>query len=137
MNFIMPLAGGVLIGLAVTVMLLFNGRITGISGIVNGVLERHQNKNLWRWLFIAGLIFGGLILKIFLPQSFDMRLEGPVYLPVIGGFLVGFGSRYAGGCTSGHAISGLSDLQLPSLIAVIGFFIGGLAMTYFILPIIF
>ena len=53
---------------------------------------------------------------------------------VIGGFLVGFGTRYAGGCTSGHAISGLSNLQLPSLIAVIGFFIGGLIMTHFILP---
>lgn len=55
----------------------------------------------------------------------------------LGGLLVGFGARYAGGCTSGHAISGLSDLQLPSLIAVIGFFIGGLIMTYFILPLIF
>lgn len=54
----------------------------------------------------------------------------------IGGIFVGFGARYAGGCTSGHAISGLSNLQLPSLIAVIGFFIGGLAMTYFILPFI-
>ena len=54
-----------------------------------------------------------------------------------GGVMVGFGSRYAGGCTSGHAISGLSDLQLPSLIAVIGFFIGGLVMTFFILPLIF
>lgn len=54
-----------------------------------------------------------------------------------GGFLVGFGARYAGGCTSGHAISGLSNLQWPSLIAVIGFFIGGLAMTYFILPLLF
>jgi uncharacterized membrane protein YedE/YeeE len=54
-----------------------------------------------------------------------------------GGFLVGFGARYAGGCTSGHAISGLSDLQLPSLIAVIGFFIGGLAMTFLFLPLIF
>ena len=56
---------------------------------------------------------------------------------VIAGFLVGFGTRYAGGCTSGHAISGLSNLQLPSLIAVIGFFIGGLIMTHFILPILF
>lgn len=55
----------------------------------------------------------------------------------IGGLLVGFGSRYAGGCTSGHAISGLSDLQLPSLFAVIGFFIGGLAMTHLIFPLIF
>lgn len=55
----------------------------------------------------------------------------------LGGLMVGFGSRYAGGCTSGHAISGLSDLQVPSLIAVIGFFIGGLVMTFFILPLIF
>ncbi len=55
----------------------------------------------------------------------------------MGGLMVGFGSRYAGGCTSGHAISGLSDLQVPSLIAVVGFFIGGLAMTFFILPLIF
>jgi uncharacterized membrane protein YedE/YeeE len=54
----------------------------------------------------------------------------------IGGLMVGFGSRYAGGCTSGHAISGLSDLQLPSLIAVIGFFIGGLLMTFMLLPLI-
>ena len=56
---------------------------------------------------------------------------------VAGGFLIGFGSRYAGGCTSGHAISGLSNLQLPSLIAVIGFFIGGLITTFLLLPLIF
>lgn len=62
-----------------------------------------------------------------------LTLRGFIML-VGGGFLVGFGARYAGGCTSGHAISGLSNLQLPSLIAVIGFFIGGLVMTYFILP---
>ena len=58
-------------------------------------------------------------------------------LLIIGGFLVGFGTRYAGGCTSGHAISGLSNLQLPSLIAVIGFFIGGLSMIHLIFPLIF
>ncbi|MBM1106288.1 YeeE/YedE family protein [Aurantibacter crassamenti] len=56
---------------------------------------------------------------------------------IVAGFLVGFGTRYAGGCTSGHAITGLSNLQLPSLIAVIGFFIGGLLMTHFLLPLIF
>lgn len=56
---------------------------------------------------------------------------------IVAGFMVGFGTRYAGGCTSGHAITGLSNLQLPSLIAVIGFFIGGLLMTHFILPLIF
>lgn len=62
-----------------------------------------------------------------------LTLRGFIML-VGGGFLVGFGARYAGGCTSGHAISGLSNLQLPSLITVIGFFVGGLIMTYFILP---
>ena len=74
----------------------------------------------------------------FLPDelfSFEalLTVRGGIMM-VLGGFLVGFGARYAGGCTSGHAISGLSNLQLPSLIAVIGFFIGGLMMTYFILP---
>ena len=59
-----------------------------------------------------------------------------VVMILVGGFLVGFGARYAGGCTSGHAISGLADLQLPSLIAVMGFFAGGLLATYFILPIL-
>jgi len=67
------------------------------------------------------------------------RLGTPVgwILVIVGGFLVGFGTRYANGCTSGHAISGLSNLQLPSLIAVVGFFAGGLVMTWWILPIIF
>lgn len=65
-----------------------------------------------------------------------LTLKGFVVLAV-GGFLVGFGTRYAGGCTSGHAISGLSNLQLPSLVAVIGFFIGGLIMTHFLFPFIY
>ncbi len=65
-----------------------------------------------------------------------LNLKG-ISILVIAGFLVGFGTRYAGGCTSGHAISGLSNLQKPSLVAVIGFFIGGLIMTHFILPLIF
>lgn len=74
------------------------------------------------------------------PEIFSVEsLSNPkmIFILVIGGFLVGFGARYAGGCTSGHAISGLSNLQLPSLIAVIGFFIGGLVMVHFIYPLIF
>ena len=70
--------------------------------------------------------------QIFSWEGF-MTVRGFIMM-VVGGFLIGFGARYAGGCTSGHAITGLSNLQLPSLIAVIGFFIGGLIMTYFILP---
>jgi len=76
----------------------------------------------------------------FLPHdlfSFEMlgTLKGVVVM-VLGGFLIGFGTRYAGGCTSGHAITGLSNLQLPSLVAVIGFFIGGLLTTFVLLPLI-
>ncbi|NNC69758.1 MAG: YeeE/YedE family protein, partial [Flavobacteriaceae bacterium] len=70
--------------------------------------------------------------------SLDVLLEAKTFLILaIGGLLVGFGTRYAGGCTSGHAISGLSNLQLPSLIAVIGFFIGGLFMIHILFPLIF
>lgn len=79
--------------------------------------------------------------KTYLPtELFDMNALTDVkslILLSVGGLLVGFGTRYAGGCTSGHAISGLSNLQLPSLIAVIGFFIGGLIMIHFIFPLIF
>jgi uncharacterized membrane protein YedE/YeeE len=69
----------------------------------------------------------------------NLAFQSPkmIFILIIGGFLIGFGSRYAGGCTSGHAIQGLSNLQLPSLKAVIGFFIGGLLMAHFIFPLIF
>lgn len=77
--------------------------------------------------YLPGEIFGIEKLK---------SVSGMIIL-LLGGFFVGFGARYAGGCTSGHAISGLSNLQLPSLIAVVGFFIGGLVMVHFILPLIF
>ncbi len=90
-----------------------------------------------------------------LSQDYGIESAGEAYLPpelfaseqladpfvlailILGGFMVGFGARYAGGCTSGHAISGLSNLQLPSLIAVIGFFIGGLVMIHLLFPLIF
>jgi uncharacterized membrane protein YedE/YeeE len=75
--------------------------------------------------------------RAFLPEElFNFSSPFNISLLVIGGFLVGFGSRYAGGCTSGHAISGLANLQLPSLIAVIGFFIGGLIITWIVFPLI-
>ncbi|NJB82536.1 YeeE/YedE family protein [Wenyingzhuangia aestuarii] len=74
----------------------------------------------------------------FLPtELFETFTLKSIVILIVGGFLVGFGARYAGGCTSGHAISGLSNLQLPSLIAVIGFFIGGLVMIHLLFPLIF
>ncbi len=96
------------------------------------------SENTIQWLQQYGFNDGG---RAYLPeQLFSIEaLSNPksLILIAVGGFLVGFGSRYAGGCTSGHAISGLSDLQLPSLIAVIGFFAGGLLMVHFIYPLIF
>ena len=77
--------------------------------------------------------FAGLVPDDLLSWGALLTLKGFIAL-VVGGFLVGFGSAWAGGCTSGHAVSGLADLQLPSLIAVIGFFAGGLAATYWVLP---
>lgn len=77
--------------------------------------------------YLPGLLFSNQVFS-------DPKM---LLLLVLGGFMVGFGARYAGGCTSGHAISGLSNLQLPSLIAVIGFFIGGLTMVHLIFPLIF
>jgi uncharacterized membrane protein YedE/YeeE len=80
--------------------------------------------------------FSGLAPRQIFAWSALLTLKGFVSV-VVGGFLVGFGTAYAGGCTSGHAISGLADLQLPSLIAVLGFFAGGLIATFFILPLLF
>ena len=77
----------------------------------------------------------GLVPAQFISWEGLMTLPGAIMI-IGGGLLVGFGARYAGGCTSGHAISGLSDLQLPSLVAVIGFFVGGLIVTFLLLPIL-
>ena len=79
----------------------------------------------------------GKLLPDFLFGSDALQSPKMIAILIIGGILIGFGSRYAGGCTSGHAISGLSNFQLPSLKAVIGFFIGGLIMSHFVLPLLF
>ncbi len=88
-------------------------------------------------LGIEGLAYNAVpLVPEFYAWESLFTLKG-IFIIVGGGFMIGFGARYAGGCTSGHAISGLSELQLPSLVAVIGFFIGGLIMTYLIFPLIF
>ncbi len=88
-------------------------------------------------LEVLGIPFDGRVAPVELFKWESLLTYKGFLVIVVGGFLVGFGARWAGGCTSGHAISGLSNLQLPSLIAVIGFFIGGLVMTFLIFPLIF
>ena len=112
------LLGGALIGLSATLLLAFNGRIAGISGIVNGAV---QGNEVWRWLFLVGMLLGGLLYEYGLAAQ---PTPGPVLTPgamLFGGFLVGFGTRLGNGCTSGHGVCGLGRLSLRSLIAVLTF----------------
>jgi uncharacterized membrane protein YedE/YeeE len=111
--------------------ILAGGCLASHWGAVQTVAISEQTK-----LALAGLglhDFSGLAPRELFSWSALLSLRGFVSV-VVGGFLVGFGTAYAGGCTSGHAISGLADLQLPSLIAVVGFFAGGLIATHFLLP---
>ena len=118
---ILPLLGGALIGTAVTVMLLLNGRVTGISGIVNGLLTVQKDDMSWRWAFVGGLLVGGLLLFRIHPGFFE-NVSGRSLLTVaIGGVLVGFGTVMGGGCTSGHGVCGISRFSIRSITATLVF----------------
>ncbi len=129
---ISALAGGTLIGISVTVLLLFNGRIAGISGILNGLFFAPKNDRLWRLLFLVGLFLGALLFNIGLPDFNVPRQNYPLPLLIIGGFLVGFGARLANGCISGHGVCGLANLSLRSLVATCAFMVTGMLTVYII-----
>src|ERR1043166_9122753 len=95
------LIGGVLIGLAASALLLLNGRVLGITGIVSGLLGPDAR---WRALFVAGLLAGGAAVALAAPEQFASTVHQPVAVLVIGGLLVGYGTRLANGCTSGHGV---------------------------------
>lgn len=125
---LMAAIGGILIGLASVALLLFNGRIAGISGITGGMLLRPQGDTLWRALFFGGLILGGLVLTLVYPDAFPSAGEGPARsygALVVAGLLVGFGTRMGSGCTSGHGICGLSRFSPRSLVATGSFMFAG------------
>lgn len=124
------LVGGVLIGLSVVLLLLFNGRIAGISGIMNGGLFADKTDKIWRWLFLLGLIIGALIFQLFFPDFNIPRTHYPLGLLIAGGFLVGFGARLANGCVSGHGICGISLLSKNSIIATMVFMLFGMLTVY-------
>lgn len=125
-------AGGMLIGISVSLLLLMNGRIAGISGILNGALYARKTERLWRLVFLLGLILGGLIFQLYMPNVNVPRLNYPVALLVIGGFLVGFGTRMANGCTSGHGVCGLARFSVRSLTASITFIASGMLAVFFV-----
>ncbi len=125
------LIGGTLIGVSATLLLAFNGRIAGISGIVNGAL-RWGEEGIWRGLFLLGLILGGVIYEFGLAAQPTPQYEFAPGLMIAAGFLVGFGTRLGNGCTSGHGVCGLGRLSFRSLVAVITF-LGTGFVTVFLL----
>lgn len=114
------LLGGALIGLAAAVLFLGIGRISGISGIVGGLFQASGRADAWRWLFLAGLLVAPWLYVLVKPFPEIEMVASPLLL-IIAGLLVGFGTRYGAGCTSGHGVCGLSRLSLRSLAATLSF----------------
>lgn len=115
------LAGGALIGCAAAVLLVCNGRIAGVSGILNGIYTNTSFERGWRILFLLGLIGAAAVTFRFFPHSLPHRPAFSRIALIVAGLLVGFGTRMGDGCTSGHGVCGLGRLSLRSFIAVIVF----------------
>jgi uncharacterized membrane protein YedE/YeeE len=124
--------GGALIGLAAALLLALNGRIAGISGIVGGLLPPRAGDMGWRLLFVAGLALGALVVRVFTGEPLAAPAGTSSFMLVLGGLLVGFGSRLGSGCTSGHGICGLARFSPRSMVAV-ATFMGSAMITVFVL----
>jgi len=123
------LAGGVLIGLAAGMFVLFNGRIAGVSGILGGLLRPKSGDIGWRLAFVIGLIAAPVAYQLFaaLPAN---RIETGDVMLVLAGLLVGVGTRYGAGCTSGHGVCGLSRFSVRSLVATLTFMAAGFVTVF-------
>ena len=117
--------GGILIGLAVVVFFLFNGRLVGISGIAANALTEKNNRfdNI---LFLLGLVIGPILYSLFNKNEINITISNSYILLIFAGLLVGIGTRISGGCTSGHGISGIGRFSLRSIVATITFMIVGI-----------
>lgn len=120
------LAGGAMIGLSASILLLANGRIAGVTGIVAGVLGPRPGDFAWRALFLAGLVVGGLVARAAFGAVFSSA-GTTVNVALVAGLLVGVGTRLANGCTSGHGVCGVSRLSPRSLVATLTFIAAGAA----------
>lgn len=125
------LIGGLLIGLAATLLLYFNGRIAGISGIVGGLLRPTKGDIGWRAAFISGLMISSFVYMIANPLPVP-TVDADITTLIIAGLMVGFGTRYGSGCTSGHGICGLSRGSLRSFVATVSFIGAGVLTVYFV-----
>jgi uncharacterized membrane protein YedE/YeeE len=121
--------GGSLIGLAVAIFFVFNGRLIGVSGIASNFLTSKDNR-FDNFLFLVGLIIGPIVYKIFSQQEINILISNSFYLLAIAGLLVGVGTRIGGGCTSGHGISGIGRFSLRSIVATATFMIVAILTFY-------
>lgn len=119
--FLAPLAGGVLIGLASASVLLFEGRIAGISGMMGGLVSRDARDRSFPALFLGGLVIGGLVASLLWPHAFGAPMLRAPLLAVGGGLAVGLGTQLGGGCTSGHGVCGIGRLSKRSIVATVTF----------------
>jgi len=117
------LIGGVLIGLSSAMFLWLNGRIAGISGIAAGALTLHTSESSWRFLFLIGLVAGVGIYRFAGGPLEDIQITSSLPLLIVGGLLVGFGTRMGAGCTSGHGVCGLARFSPRSLVATLTFMV--------------
>lgn len=125
-DWINAFAGGVIIGIAVSIMLVFNGRVTGISGILGNAFTAGRGERQWRWFFLSGLLLGGTALYILNPHLFTAPPDSVSNLRLIlAGLFVGFGTLLGSGCTSGHGICGISRMSTRSILATIIFITAG------------
>jgi uncharacterized membrane protein YedE/YeeE len=131
-TWMIALAGGVLIGLAATLLLWLNGRVAGVSGILNGVIFPKSGDIAWRAAFLLGLIVAGGFYMTFVPGASLPRTEYSRVALIVAGLLVGFGTRMGNGCTSGHGVCGLGRLSLRSFVAVVTFMATAIATTFVI-----
>lgn len=125
------LTGGLLIGLAAALLIIINGRIAGINGILGGLLKPHTGDIVWRFAFIAGLIAAPVIYAmVFTLPAISIEADTPAL--IISGLLVGLGARYGSGCTSGHGVCGISRLSPRSMIATLVFMVAGFMTVYLV-----
>ncbi len=127
---LLGLLGGVMIGLSGAVLLFFNGQIAGIAGIFSGILRPVAGEWVWRGLFVAGLLAGGLLAFGTAPGAFAVEVQRPWPLLAAAGVLVGFGTRLGSGCTSGHGVCGIARFSLRSWVATGTFTATGAASVF-------
>jgi uncharacterized membrane protein YedE/YeeE len=131
----LSLTGGLIIGVAASLFVLVNGRVAGISGILGGLLRPGDGDATWRLAFVLGLVAAPLVYRLVsaLPEA---RIDTGWPAIVVAGLLVGLGTRYASGCTSGHGVCGISRLSRRSLVATLIFMAAGFAMVCVVRPVI-